>query len=46
MATLSVTYPSGPAFDLDYYLNTHMPLVAKYAGHLNHSFHSKEGLSH
>lgn len=31
MATVTVTYPSGFPFDLGYYLETHMPLVAKYA---------------
>ncbi|CAH0003039.1 unnamed protein product [Clonostachys byssicola] len=29
MATVTVIYPSGHKFDLDYYLNTHMPLVAR-----------------
>ncbi|CAH0058762.1 unnamed protein product [Clonostachys solani] len=29
MATVTVLYPSGHKFDLDYYLNTHMPLVGK-----------------
>ncbi|KAF4455742.1 hypothetical protein F53441_1941 [Fusarium austroafricanum] len=28
MAQVLVVYPSGPSFDLDYYLKTHMPLVA------------------
>lgn len=27
MATVNILYPSGPSFDLDYYLTTHMPLV-------------------
>ncbi|TQV90931.1 hypothetical protein V2A60_008392 [Cordyceps javanica] len=27
MATVNILYPSGPSFDLDYYLNTHMPIV-------------------
>ncbi|TQS33795.1 hypothetical protein Golomagni_05849 [Golovinomyces magnicellulatus] len=29
MATITILYPSGPSFDLKYYLDTHMPLVAK-----------------
>lgn len=28
MAQVLVVYPSGPSFDMDYYLKTHMPLVA------------------
>ncbi|KAI7544036.1 hypothetical protein KC331_g7042 [Hortaea werneckii] len=27
MATISVLYPAGTKFDLDYYMATHMPLV-------------------
>lgn len=30
MAQVLVVYPSGPSFDLDYYLKTHMPLVSSY----------------
>merc|ERR1712072_533476 len=29
MAQVLVVYPSGPSFDLDYYLKKHMPLVAE-----------------
>ncbi|KAH7014807.1 hypothetical protein EDB80DRAFT_864242 [Ilyonectria destructans] len=29
MATIVIQYPSGPSFDLDYYLKQHMPLVSK-----------------
>ncbi|KAF4343278.1 hypothetical protein FBEOM_2754 [Fusarium beomiforme] len=28
MAQVLVVYPSGPSFDLDYYLKKHMPLVS------------------
>ncbi|KAF7550652.1 hypothetical protein G7Z17_g5566 [Cylindrodendrum hubeiense] len=28
MATIVIQYPSGHDFDLDYYLNKHMPLVS------------------
>ncbi|OJJ83094.1 uncharacterized protein ASPGLDRAFT_36556 [Aspergillus glaucus CBS 516.65] len=28
MAHVLVVYPSGPSFDLDYYLKIHMPLVS------------------
>lgn len=27
MATVNILYPSGHSFDLDYYLNKHMPIV-------------------
>ncbi|KAM3507845.1 hypothetical protein MY11210_006982 [Beauveria gryllotalpidicola] len=27
MATVNILYPSGPAFDLDYYLNKHFKIV-------------------
>ncbi|OAQ96880.1 hypothetical protein LLEC1_04350 [Akanthomyces lecanii] len=27
MATVNILYPSGPSFDLDYYLGKHMPIV-------------------
>ncbi|EWZ33391.1 hypothetical protein FOQG_14011 [Fusarium oxysporum f. sp. raphani 54005] len=34
MAQVLVVYPSGPSFDLDYYLTKHMPLVAsKWGSH-------------
>ncbi|KAJ4148602.1 hypothetical protein LMH87_003065 [Akanthomyces muscarius] len=29
MATVNILYPSGHSFDLDYYLNKHMPIVQK-----------------
>ncbi|UZP38432.1 hypothetical protein NXS19_006248 [Fusarium pseudograminearum] len=34
MAQVLVVYPSGPSFDMDYYLKTHMPLVASKWGPL------------
>ncbi|KAF4967447.1 hypothetical protein FSARC_5020 [Fusarium sarcochroum] len=34
MAQVLVVYPSGPSFDMDYYLKKHMPLVsAKWGPH-------------
>ncbi|PQK14550.1 hypothetical protein BB8028_0005g00810 [Beauveria bassiana] len=30
MATANVLYPSGPAFDLDYFLNKHFEIVEKH----------------
>lgn len=30
MATVTVVYPSGGKFDMDYYMSTHMPLVEKH----------------
>ena len=30
MAVANIFYPSGPDFDLDYYINKHMPLAARY----------------
>lgn len=30
MAQILVVYPSGPSFDYDYYIKTHMPLVSSY----------------
>ncbi|KAH7157271.1 hypothetical protein B0J13DRAFT_671124 [Dactylonectria estremocensis] len=32
MAAVIVIYPSGPAFDLEYYLQKHMPLVSSIWG--------------
>ncbi|QIW97991.1 hypothetical protein AMS68_003509 [Peltaster fructicola] len=32
MATATVLYPQGAKFDMDYYLQTHMPLVQKHWG--------------
>ncbi|KAG9253793.1 uncharacterized protein F5Z01DRAFT_129084 [Emericellopsis atlantica] len=29
MAQVLIVYPSGPSFDLDYYLKKHMPLVSE-----------------
>ncbi|MEQ9640330.1 MAG: EthD family reductase [Alphaproteobacteria bacterium] len=36
MITISVMYPEGEGatFDMDYYMNTHMPLVDKHVGHV------------
>lgn len=36
MITISVMYPEteGATFDMDYYLNKHMPLVDEHVGHL------------
>ncbi|KAI8652511.1 hypothetical protein NCS57_01315200 [Fusarium keratoplasticum] len=34
MAQVLVVYPSGPSFDHDYYIKTHMPLVAASWGSL------------
>ncbi|KAJ4316993.1 hypothetical protein N0V84_007588 [Fusarium piperis] len=34
MAQVLVVYPSGPSFDHDYYLKTHMPLVVESWGPL------------
>lgn len=29
MVSITILYPSGPEFNLKYYMDTHMPLVAK-----------------
>lgn len=29
MATVNILYPSGPSFDLDYYLDKHMSIAAE-----------------
>jgi uncharacterized protein (TIGR02118 family) len=34
MTIVTVSYPAGEAFDLDYYLGTHMPLVQERWGSL------------
>ncbi|KAF5615203.1 dimeric alpha-beta barrel [Fusarium sp. NRRL 25303] len=34
MAQILILYPSGPSFDLDYYLKSHIPLVSKVWGPL------------
>lgn len=30
MATVTILYPSGPDFDLEYYLDKHMAIVSEY----------------